>query len=223
MQKAFSHHQWVEVAKTFIRTRARSIPGFSGKVRTAKALSATKLSQTRKSLPIHLPKRVAEFLSSAASSFQFRYEWELSGGPLKKITHAGLETDKLWGGTTLCNAVVLPRWVRDCRAWAEETWIADDPDEQTVWLECLPIGSLDNGDYLAVKTGRDDPPVVYLSHDDASRVISPSFTAFLKTWERLCYLGPEIWMLENFIDPKTGFLSADTEKAAALRDLFRLE
>jgi hypothetical protein len=45
----------------------------------------------------------------------------------------------------------------------------------------------------------------------------PSFTAFLTACERLGYLGPEIWMLEPFLDPATGHLDADSEPAQALR------
>lgn len=222
MPKPFSHEHWVEGARAFVRTRTKTIPGFSGRVRTAKALPVATLAQMRKSLPLDLPNSVAEFLLSASSGLHFRYEWDVSGEPDERIENVGVNGNKMLGGTTICSASAMPKWLKDCRAWAEETWIADDSDEQALWLKCLPIASLQNGDFIAVKTERNDPPVVYLSHDNASRVISPSFMTFLKTWERLCYLGPEIWMLENFIDPKNGFLNADTVQAQALRRLFQV-
>ena len=44
---------------------------------------------------------------------------------------------------------------------------------------------------------------------------------FLKVWEQLCHIGPELWMREPFLDSETGYLRADTKDAALLRDLFR--
>lgn len=80
-----------------------------------------------------------------------------------------------------------------------------------------------NGDYLAAELGKgsDNPPIVYLSHDGDSRLLAPSLMDFLKVWEQLCYIGPELWMLEPFLDSETGYLRADTKDAALLRDLFR--
>ena len=42
--------------------------------------------------------------------------------------------------------------------------------------------------------------------------------AFLTTWERLCYLGPEEWLLRPFAD-EAGHLDAESERAARLREL----
>ena len=57
-----------------------------------------------------------------------------------------------------------------------------------------------NGDYLALdlRAIETDPPVVYLNHDDESFLLSPDFVAFLSAWERLCYIGPEHWLLSEF-------------------------
>ena len=67
---------------------------------------------------------------------------------------------------------------------------------------------------------KERPPVVYLAHDDDSIIIAPDFDTFLETWERLCCIGPSIWLLEEFINPETGFLDANTTKAVELRKLF---
>jgi hypothetical protein len=96
--------------------------------------------------------------------------------------------------------------------------------EQDKWLHSFPFARLENGDYLAIDL-RDEGcrPVMYLSHDDESRLLSPSFYEYLRTWERLCYVGPEIWMLEPFTDPMTGYLNPETENAKLLRQLFKIE
>jgi hypothetical protein len=82
---------------------------------------------------------------------------------------------------------------------------------------------MNNGDYLAldITEAKDSPLVVYLSHDDESFVIAKSFTDFLTHWERLCYIGPESWMLESFLG-KNGYINSDSVKAEDLRRLLGL-
>jgi hypothetical protein len=131
--------------------------------------------------------------------------------------------DRIYGGTNLCELSSFPEWSKDCQTCALETWIAEEPDQKQLWLGSLPIAALKNGDYLA--TGAEpeaDPPVIYLSHDEVSGVIAPSFTRFLRTWEDLCYIGPEIWRLSEYISPSTGYLVANTPQAQTLRRLFKL-
>ncbi len=79
---------------------------------------------------------------------------------------------------------------------------------------------MNNGAYLGldITEAKDNPPVIYLSHDDESFVISESFTDFLTHWERLCYIGPEVWILEKFRG-ENGYISSDSGKAEDLRKL----
>ena len=105
--------------------------------------------------------------------------------------------------------------------WSVETCVAVSPQDLEYWTKSLPILYMDNADFLALdqRTEADDPAVVYLSHDDESKVIAPSFTAFLKEWERLHYIGPESWMLEPFLDEE-GYVSGDTKAVKTLRQAF---
>jgi hypothetical protein len=63
--------------------------------------------------------------------------------------------------------------------------------------------ALGKDDFIALegKTSRDpdDPPVLYLSHGKEDVQLADSFTAFLTTWERLCYLGPEFRLSTAFV------------------------
>ena len=79
---------------------------------------------------------------------------------------------------------------------------------------------MNNGDYLSlnITEEKDNPSVVYLSHDDESFIIAESFTDFLTHWERLCYIGPESWMLENFRN-ENGYINSVSNKAELLREL----
>ena len=42
---------------------------------------------------------------------------------------------------------------------------------------------------------------------------------FLRAWEGLCYLGPEHWLLLEFVGPD-GYLDANSDHVARLRGLF---
>ena len=64
----------------------------------------------------------------------------------------------------------------------------------------------------------DDPPVLYLAHDDESVSLSPSLTRFFATWEGLRDIGPEIWLLEAFRDAD-GQLNGEGERAEELQAL----
>ena len=67
----------------------------------------------------------------------------------------------------------------------------------------------------------EDPAVAYLNHEDTSSIIAPSFTSFLKEWESVCYVGPEIWMLEPFLNEKgqmDGSISAAKEMRAMIEE-----
>ena len=113
----------------------------------------------------------------------------------------------------------LADYCKAVREWARDTWIADEPDQRIIWESALPFVALDNGDYLALDLHADasDPPVVYLCHDDESLLLARNFPEFLAAWERLCYLGPEHWLLEPFIGDSG--LDAESERAKSLRAL----
>jgi hypothetical protein len=127
---------------------------------------------------------------------------------------------ELWGGALFINAADLSQHLLNCRDWAEETWVAEYPQDKNFWLNSVPFVEMNNGDYLSLDTTeeKDNPSVVYLSYDDESFIIAESFTDFLTHWERLCYIGPEVWMLENFRS-ENGYVNSNTNKAELLRKL----
>jgi hypothetical protein len=148
-------------------------------------------------------------------------EWIASnGGPFSfSFTFQG---EQEYSGALEVDPAAFEEHRSECRSWAEETWIADDPEEKEKWLQAFPFAALANGDYLALEHGGNEAGVIYLSHDDTSQALAPSLGEFVRTWERLCYIGPEIWVLEDFIDSQTLDLNADSEEARELREEFRL-
>lgn len=89
----------------------------------------------------------------------------------------------------------------------------------------VPFVEMQNGDFLAldIEADAEVPPVVYLVPDlvqDDDWLIARSFDDFLKQWEDLCYIGPEIALLGELCDERTGMLDVDSRRAEALRCLF---
>ncbi|HEY9171483.1 MAG TPA: SMI1/KNR4 family protein [Verrucomicrobiae bacterium] len=212
---------WVAAVRSFI-LRGSEIPGFTGRVDVALPQGQETYAKLAGRLPFSLPEAVSAFLLAGSARCKFRYEWKPKGKVAEQLQAALAGEEKVFGGSDLCHAAAFSRWHKDCRAWANETWIAEYPDDQATWLNSLPIAAIANGDYLGVdlRGAKSDPPVVYLSHDEESRVIAPSFTGFLQSWAGLCYIGPEIWLLENFLDERTGWLDSTSERAKKLRELF---
>jgi hypothetical protein len=64
--------------------------------------------------------------------------------------------------------------------------------------------------------------VLYLSHDGDTAHLADSFTAFLMAWERLCYLGPEIWLLDRFLGDDGILAPGSPLRADRLRRLLGL-
>ena len=128
---------------------------------------------------------------------------------------------RIYGGARISALSELLDNQRSVREWASDTWIAEDPAQRLTWETALPITLLDNGDYLALdlRLNESDPPVVYLNHDDESFTLAPDFANFLEVWERLCYIGPEHWLLGEFIGDD-GHLDPDSDRASRLRRLF---
>lgn len=159
--------------------------------------------------PITLPRVYQHFLAQVSGGIDYQFSFQPEGAD-----------DSTSGGARLFKASQLVEDLQSCKDWATDTWIADSEEDQELWLNGLPFAAMANGDYLALdlRSKADDPPVLYLSHDDASSEIAPSLSAFLSAWERLGYIGPENWVLEPYLNEES-HLSADGDAAQELRRL----
>lgn len=173
---------------------------------------------TQLALPI--PAALKSFLVGACGGFSFRYRWEPNGDSGSALEDLFGGDGRVWGGGDFCLSTSFEEWIEDCKSWAEETWIADSEEDFELWTKSLPILRMENADVLALdlRTPSDDPAVIYLSHDEDSKIIAPTFTSFLREWSRLYCVGPEFWMIEPFLDDE-GHLSAATAGAAELLNL----
>ncbi len=211
---SFDHHGWVQRALRFldhvahiedveVRSRVVGAPD--------PAAGAGGLS---------VPPTVAEFLRSGAGSLDLSYIYEPVDQGQDDLMEIFPGQNILYGGARVCSAEEMAEATRYVRDWARDVWGDDDPAQREIWEHALPFAMIDNGDYLALdlRTGAADPPVVYLNHEEESFLLAPSFTAFLAAWERLCYVGPEHWLLGEFRGDDS-YLDPDSDRAAALRSL----
>jgi len=178
------------------------------------------LDAIERELALTLPRSLHAFFRHGTAFVDCRYTFEPDGRALDRLRELLPYEIRIFGGALIGPASELPEWSRSVGEWAEDTWIADSPEQKAVWKAALPFTALDNGDYLALDLRSDeaDPPVVYLNHDDESVVIAGSFVDFLRAWERLCYVGPEHWLLLEFA-AAGGQLDAESDRAARLRRL----
>ncbi len=91
-----------------------------------------------------------------------------------------------------------------------------------LWGRAAVFLQVGNGDQLALdaQVNADDPPVVYLVHDDdCSSVISPSLSDFLTAWRELSFIGPEFWLLDHWFDWERKTIDLSMHKTSELREL----
>ena len=218
------YRNWIREAERFVA----HVPSLTGEVehefRAAPPLNRAALADLDKSLRLKIPPPVARFLEHGSGGCMTHYLWEPTGQPAGRLRTI-LNRPYVFGGAPLCDSQRFAQWQEWCVEGATETGIADWPEEKALWLRAFPFAGMSDGDFLALdlERGTADPPVVYLCHDDQSRMLSRSFDDFLEEWRRLCYIGPHPELLEDFFDPASGYLSGASEKARALRVLFEAE
>ncbi len=225
--------QWILRASSFVATlqqRAAGIVRFENAV--VQETPAPQLTdEIEYKIRRPLPRPLREFFNVCGGT-EIWYTWTPPPNRLRLFDDVFPRERALHGGPSrFCLANWVPRAIDDCRALAlAATPAPDGSATRAQWLftRSLPFTFIRNGDYLAfdLSTPSDDPPILYLSHDsDDSTVIAPGFDAFLVTWERLCYVGPELWLLDPFLRPNEHggeLLDADSDRAARLRKLLSI-
>lgn len=218
---AFDYAAWVARARAFTERLAHLDGAEVRSAAVAPPAAEADLATVERALGPSIPPTLRAFFTHGTAGLDCRYTLEPDGPALERLRELLPHESRVYGGARLGPASDLPELSRAAGEWAEDTWVADFPTQKVIWASALPFAALDNGDYLALdlRTRGSDPPVIYLNHDDDSSVIAPSFPTFLSAWERLCYLGPEHWLLLEFADA-SGHLDPDGERAARLRQLF---
>jgi hypothetical protein len=216
---SYDFHKWTQTARTFLERLPKQLTGrVESEAVLLPPIPPDTLGSIASSLRLPMPAALRAFLQHATGGFVFRYKWIPTGSQAEAVVSALGGEPWLFGGGEFCKATEFAGWLADCKRWAEKTWVAENPDDFAFWTQSFPILRLDNGDFLGLdcRTSSDDPRVVYLSHDDESKIVAQSFTSFLSAWARVGYVGPESWMIENFLDDD-GLLDPETDKARGLQ------
>lgn len=222
--KMFDYQIWIERAVSFINNLAKPSPYFNdvrSEVLVQPPLIESELIEITSKIDKQIPQELANFWLNGSRHCDCTYFCEDAKSEIvSQIETIFGSSQEIYGGASLIDAADLPQHLLNCKDWAEETWVAEYPQDKGFWLNSVPFAEMNNGDYLAlnIMEAKDNPPVIYLSHDDESSMIASSFTDFLTHWEQLCYVGPEIWMLQNFRD-ENGFINLDSGKAKDLRKM----
>jgi len=221
---AWDSRVWIDRVWTFVGN-CRALPGRVGvRVNISPPLNEKEADLLATQLPLGLPRPLRAFLVDGARCCRCTIFWAPPDWNVVKAVIPG--QIELYAGPRIVAPAELVE-LQESNNNAAESFEQYWPDWKLVpqlWRRCTRFMDIGNGDYLGLDTSisNEEAPVVYLSHDEeeSTRVIAPSFESFMETWEQLCYVGPEIWMLRPFLDPGTGYLTADTPKAEQLRSLF---
>ena len=215
-----NYRVWIDDLEHFMATVA-SLPGkVEHEINVAPPLDDAKLKRLNESLRLKIPGPVERFLRHGSGCCVSHYFWEPPEPEAVQLRRI-LGRSDVFGGVPLCDSEKLSQWQEWCVEGATETWIGDEPEDKALWLRAFPFAFMSHGDFLALdlEQGAGEPPVVYLCHDEESRILSPSFDEFLAQWKQICYLGPDLHLFENFFDQGSGYLSGTSGNAKALRSL----
>jgi len=216
----FDFAAWVSRAQAF----TNGIKGVAAVTVRSEAVSIgatdSDLRHVEHAVGAAMPPSLRALFVHGSAALDCAYVFEPVGDARERLELVVPEQTSIFGGARIGPLSDLGDHATAARAWATDTWISEAPDQRAMWESAFPFLSLENGDFLALDTRAhvDDPSVVYLCHDDDSFALAPNLPGFLTVWERLCYIGPEHWMLRPFID-ETGRLDADSTRAAQLRQL----
>ena len=217
MNPPFDYAAWVERARRFVEQLAR-VPGTDIRsTAVAEPATSTQFAAVEKDLGRILTPSLRELFTMGSAHIDCHYVFEADADVIGTVLP---DETRMFGGARLGPLLELPAFSQSAVEWAAETWVADAADQHAMWTSALPFVRMDNGDYLALdlQSAELEPPVVYLNHDDGSSVIAPDLATFLNAWERLAYLGPEHWLLLEFVDSH-GFLDPESDRAVRLRRL----
>ena len=171
-----------------------------------------------------LPTSLRDFFVGASAEISFRYAYYVGDNATDGVPSWVRGGEMASIPDPIFSLAKLAEYWTDANNYADNSGIADFPEDQAVWKRSLPFFRYNNSNFLALDPiiDSDDPFVIFLDHEGEPKLIARNLAAFLTEWPRVCYVGPgDFYDLEAFIDSKTGVLSGDTHSAIGLRDVLK--
>lgn len=116
---------------------------------------------------------------------------------------------------------------KDRKSWELEVFPDIKDEYDRVWHNKLAFMEVGNGDYIAFDLSvPNDPPVVYLSHDDGEGhryILGDNFVDFMNRWTQIGCVGCEDWQLVPFMQGKRTGILPDCENSKKWRGYLKVD
>lgn len=112
-------------------------------------------------------------------------------------------------------------------SWQRECFSNEADEYDRVWHHKLGIMTVGNGDVIAldIALDKDNPPVVYLSHDDGEGhgyILGKTFNQYLENLLLVGGCGNEDWQMLPFCPNKESGIDPECQNAKMYREIIKL-
>ncbi|WP_234045598.1 SMI1/KNR4 family protein [Haloferula rosea] len=219
---AMNYHDWTECVRAFSEG-LRMLPGeIDITIEIDPPLESQQIDTLADRWSNGLPASLRQLWSEGSARVNCPYVWTPSPDELPSLNEVFEDNDYIYGGARFEHAEQIYPGNSGADAGDEDMAAVLGKAGLELWCRCAVFLHVGNGDCLGLdpESDAEDPSVVYLVHDDdESSVISPSFSEFLAAWQELCYIGPEFWLLDYWIDGDRGVIDTTKNKTAELHRL----
>ena len=223
-----NYRTWVENANRFV-ANTKKLPG---KILLRGSIAAPLEQETLSALRArwdkrHLPAELVRFWTEGSAHCEFHYVWTPPEDELSALMDVFEYNNYIYGGPQFIAVEKMdpnPLRVSDFDEDMCEDWKGEG-DVREVWARSIYFFHIANGDLLGLDCEAEgcdpnNPPVLYLSHETGAPLqLAPRFSEFMTQWEKLSYIGPELWLLDYWLDQEAKCLNPALHKTAALRKL----
>lgn len=217
-----NYSQWIERARTFSEG-LRRLPGeINVGVEIAPPISEEQLEDVSAKWGGRPPAALLSFWREGSAAIDCAYWWKPPDHELPSLHEVFESNNFIYGGVRFFHATNIFPGNGGANPHDKDMLEVFGKSGMELWCRCAVFLHVGNGDCLGLDTSTnwDDPAVVYLLHDgEESGQISPTFSGFLAAWEELCYIGPEFWFLDYWLDWDRGEIDCTKHKTAELRKL----
>jgi hypothetical protein len=217
-----NYHAWVTQVKRFSEN-LRALPGeVNATTEVDPPLSADEITGISAKWKTGIPDSLRRLWRDGSSRINCRFVWSPPQDELPRLHEVFEYNDYIYGGVRFQPAQEIFPGNSGADTNDENMLGTLGRRDLDLWCRSAVFLHVGNGDCLGLDPLRNpsDPAVVYLVHDEPeSGYISQSFTEFLRDWTELSFIGPELWLLDYWIDHEEGRIDTTMHKTDDLRRL----